>query len=211
MKNKLNINSISDSKFKKYGRIINELDCKKLIEHAENITQVDSVVYIPSVQELEECDSREQLQNIVYDGIPIQIGYCYGHNHMLNALEYHRDSELNIAATDFILLLGLKWDLEDDFTYETKNIEAFMIPKGTIVELFASTLHYAPCNVHSTGFKSIVVLPKGTNKKLETVMINTCEDRLLFANNKWLIAHAESGLDKQGAFIGLKGDNINIA
>ena len=36
----------------------------------------------------------------------IQIGYCNGHNSMLNALEYHKSSEINVAATDAVLLLG---------------------------------------------------------------------------------------------------------
>ena len=31
-----------------------------------------------------------------------------------------------------------------------------------------------------------------------------------FAVNKWLIAHKESGLDKDGAFIGLKGENLTL-
>lgn len=210
MNNKIEINSILDNKFKNYGRIIYDLDCSKLIEKAENITQVDTVEYVPSVYDLEDGYSMEILQNSLFDGIPIQIGYCYGNNHKLNALEYHRNSEINIAVTDFILLLGLKLDLEADFTYETKNIEAFLIPKGTVVEIYATTLHYAPCNVNDTGFMSIVILPKGTNTNIETNAISTMEDRLLFAKNKWLIVHAESGLDKMGAFVGLKGDNITI-
>jgi len=210
MEYKLKIHSILDNKFKNYGRIIYDFECSTLIEKVENIAQVDSVVYVPSVQDLEDSDSIDAMQNSLFDGMPIQIGYCYGNNYKLNALEYHRNSEINIAVTAFILLLGLKWDLEDDFTYDTKNIEAFLIPKGTIVEIYATTLHYAPCNFNDTGFISIVILPKGTNTKLETNIINTSEDRLQFAKNKWLIAHAESGLDKEGAFIGLKGDNIDI-
>ena len=36
------------------------------------------------------------------------------------------------------------------------------------------------------------------------------EDRLLFAVNKWLIAHKESGLEKDGAWIGLTGKNVSL-
>ena len=35
-------------------------------------------------------------------------------------------------------------------------------------------------------------------------------NRLLFAVNKWLIAHKESGLEKDGAWIGLTGKNVSL-
>ena len=36
-----------------------------------------------------------------FGGLPVQIGYCNGSNVKLNALEYHRSSEIDIAVTDF--------------------------------------------------------------------------------------------------------------
>ncbi|MDY4417498.1 DUF4867 family protein [Selenomonas sp.] len=52
------------------------------------------------------------------------------------------------------------------------------------------------------------MLPSGTNVPLVNLTRGAGEDRLLFANNKWLIAHAESGLEKDGAFVGLVGENL---
>ena len=43
--------------------------------------------------------------------MPIQIGYCNGNNNKLNGLEYHRDSEINIAVTDMVLMIGMEQDL----------------------------------------------------------------------------------------------------
>ena len=37
------------------------------------------------------------------------------------------------------------------------------------------------------------------------------EDRRLRARNKWLLAHADSSEAKDGAYVGLKGENIDIA
>ena len=158
--------------------------------------------------------------------MPIQIGYCNGHNSKLNALEYHRDSEINIAATDMILMLGLLTDVNDDYTYDTSNVKAFRVPAGTAVEVYSTTLHYAPCGIDGKGFQVAVVLPKGTNYPLKSKHIridnktastsnkntgssNINEDALLAAVNKWLIGHAEGGLD-DSAYIGLKGENIEI-
>ena len=74
-----------------------------------------------------------------------KIGYCNGDNHKLNALEYHRSSELDIAQTDLILLLGMQQDIENGDIYDTSKVEAFLVPAGTGVELYATTLRYAPC------------------------------------------------------------------
>ncbi|MFR6273810.1 MAG: DUF4867 family protein [Blautia sp.] len=62
-----------------------------------------------------------------------------------------------------------------------------------MVEVYATTLHYAPCNAHENKFCTAVVLPKGTNTDAPTATgNNTGEDKLLFARNKWLIAHKDA-------------------
>ena len=98
--------------------------------------------------------------------MPIQVGYCNGSNYLLNAVEYHRDSEVNVALTDLILILGKEQDIEADGTYQTEKMEAFLVPAGTVVEVYATTLHYAPCSVGDGRFRVTVVLPKGTQLSL---------------------------------------------
>ena len=127
---------------------------------------------------------------------------------MLNALEYHRSSEINVAATDAILMLGCQQDITDDFTYDTAKVEAFLVPAGTAMEVYATTLHYAPCGVDGAGFKVVVVLPKGTNLELEEKHEGG-EDAHLTAKNKWLLGHPEGGLP-EGSPMGLVGKNLNI-
>ncbi|MDE6419275.1 MAG: DUF4867 family protein, partial [Lachnospiraceae bacterium] len=157
---------------------------------------------------LEALDAAAQISAKLYGELPIEIGYCNGNNAMLNALEYHRSSEINVAATDAILMVGAQQDITDDFTYDTSLIEAFLVPAGTAVEIYATTLHYAPCNQNGKGFKVGIVLPKGTNYPLEKKH-EGWEDSLITATNKWLIGHAEGGLP-EGAHIGLIGKNLNI-
>ena len=107
-----------------------------------------------------------------------------------------------------ILILGLRADVESDFTYETSKCEAFLIPAGVMVEIFASTLHYAPCDIDGNGFRCVVVLPEHTNFTLEAEHTKDGEDKLLTAVNKWLIAHRDGGCGE--AFIGLKGENLSV-
>ena len=154
------------------------------------------------------------VKNIDFGELKLETGYCAGHNSLLNAVEYHRSSEVNVAATDCILLLGSQQDITDDFQYDTSKIEAFHIRKGTAVELYATTLHYAPCGIENDGFMVGVILPYGTNFDLEEDHIDCLansdsEDKLLTAKNKWLIAHPDAPGEK-GHFPGLIGANIEV-
>ena len=80
------------------------------------------------------------------------------------------------------------------------------------VEVYATTLHYAPCHVNEgEGFRVAVVLPRGTNTNPPGAKPVNEEDTWLTARNKWLLAHPESSEAAQGAHIGLQGVNIDIS
>ncbi len=205
----MEIQHVYDQAFEKYGRVLKDFKCQDLLEVMKIKEAPSDVFYTPSDKDLEACTSMKKVCESLYGGMPVQIGYCNGHNKKLNAFEYHRDSEINIAATDLVLILGSEQDIEEDLSYDTGKAEAFLVPEGTAVEIYATTLHYAPCHVCEEGFKCIVALPKGTNTEISKEILRA-EDKLLFARNKWLIAHPESGLDGEGAFISLKGENLTI-
>ena len=219
-------NSVGSQQFRQYGRVITEYDLTDILERMEQTPLPEDVVYVRKDAYLEESHLYSEMKSRMYGESNIQFGYCNGHNDKLNALEYHRDSEINIAATDMILMLGLLTDVNDDYIYDTANVKAFRVPAGTAVEVYSTTLHYAPCGIDGKGFQVAVVLPKGTNYPLKSKHIridnktastsnentgssNINEDALLAATNKWLIGHAEGGLD-DSAYIGLKGENIEI-
>ncbi len=204
------IKSVTDKAFKKYGQVLKNYDCTEIIEKMKSTPLPNDVIYEPSIEELEKLSIAKELQDREYGELPIQIGYCNGNNYMLNAVEYHRSSEINIAVNDLILLIGSQQDIEDDYSYDTAKIEAFKVPAGTIIEVYATTLHYAPCNANEDGFRCVVVLPRDTNLPLENEISKSGEDALLFARNKWLIGHKDTDLGEQGAFIGLKGENISL-
>ena len=206
----MKIQKITDEAFKKYGKVLAQYDCAELIREMEHTPLPEDVIYVPSVEELEVLSVARDFQNSMYGGLPIQIGYCNGHNHTLNALEYHRDSEINIAVIDMVLLLAKEEEIEDDHTLDTSKVKAFFVPAGTMIEVYATTLHYAPCQTSAKGFRCVVVLPKGTNGELSHRPENKSgEEKLLAAVNKWLIGHEEGGLP-EGSFIGLKGENIEV-
>ena len=204
----MEIKSVMDPEFSEYGKVLENYEVKELVEKMQETPLPEDVIYVPSVKEFEELAVAKELRNRMYGGLPIQIGYCNGTNHKLNAVEYHRSSEVNIAATDLILLLGRQQDITKDFTYDTSKIEAFLVPKGTAIEVYATTLHYAPCSVGDNGFRCVVVLPEGTNTDLTFPLPEEGEEKLMTARNKWLIAHEKAKIE--GAFNGLKGENISL-
>ncbi|MDY3917731.1 MAG: DUF4867 family protein [Candidatus Limivivens sp.] len=205
----MNIYKVTDPEFKKYGRVIKNVDLTELVAKLKETPLTKEVVYEPSVPELEATAAYKALQDTTYGELPIQIGFCNGYNKTMNAMEYHRSSEINVAGTDAVLLLGLRQDVEDDFSYDSARVEAFFLPEGMAVEVYATTLHYAPCSPAEEGFQVGIVLPKDTNLPLQETHAAGDEDRLLTARNKWLIAHPDAKIE--GAFNGIKGENITIA
>lgn len=205
----LEIKSVHDQAFGAYGKVVEGYDCRELIKQMEETPLPEDVIYVPSAASLEALPEAKAFRDNLYGQMPIQIGYCNGHNKRLNAAEYHRDSEVNVAVTDLVLILGKQQDITSDYTYDTAQMEAFLVPKGTVIEVYATTLHYAPCHVEEGGFRCVIVLPRGTNTELDPVTIKSREDRLLFARNKWLIGHEEGGLP-DAAYLGLQGENLSI-
>ena len=166
----MEIISVKEKEFKEYGKVIEGLDVAQLLQKMQKTPLPDDVIYEPSDASLEALEVCEVLRRSVYGGLPVQIGYCNGHN-------------------------------------DTAKVKAFFVPAGTVIEVYATTLHYAPCGVDKKGFRCVVVLPKGTNYPIEQPHLLK-EDKLLAASNKWLLAHEEAKI--AGAFNGLKGENISI-
>ena len=203
--------SVSDPAFKLYGKVLTGVDTAALIAAMQTIPMPESgTAYEPGIEALETCGIYADMQNRAYGGMPIQIGMCWGYNTKLNCLEYHRDSEVNVGETDFVLLLAKQDEIEDG-KLDTSKVKAFRVPAGIAVEVYATTLHYAPCQTAETGFRVAIVLPKGTNTAKPDFAPQSEEDRWMTARNKWLLAHPDSGEAKTGAHIGLTGKNIDIS
>lgn len=208
----MKIYSVYDEQFRPYGKVLEGYDTKELLEAVAKIDMPESGVnYLPGIDSLEACSIIDELSDRAYGGMPIQIGMCWGYNTKLNCLEYHRDSELNIGLGDYILLLAQQGDIVDG-KLDTATVKAFKAPAGAVVEVYATALHYAPCQADKAeGFKVVVVLPRGTNTERPAYQARNEEENWLTARNKWLLAHAEADEAKNGAHVGLYGTNIDIA
>ncbi len=207
----MHIYSVFDPEFKPYGKVLTGYDTAGLLAAMAAIPlPEEGTAYEPGIPSLEATGVFPELRDRAYGGMPIQLGMCWGHNRKLNCLEYHRDSEINIGEGDFILLLARQEEIEDG-CLDTGKVKAFLAPAGAAVEVYATTLHYAPCHTDAgRGFRVAVALPLGTNTAKPAIEGKDPEDRLLRARNKWLLAHREAPEAADGAWIGLTGENIDL-
>ena len=208
----MKIYSIYDPEFAEYGKVLEGYDVQPILEALKESTPLpEGVVYVPEEPALQGLKASEELAVSLYGGLPAQFGFCNGHNTKLNCLDYHRDSECNLGTEDFILILAKEGEVKEG-KLDTSLCKAFRVPAGVLVEVYATSLHYAPCHTDpARGFRVLVVLPKGTNYEMPKTGGKAFEDGLLWASNKWLLAHPDTQEAKDGAWVGLVGENLDIA
>lgn len=213
---KLDIHSVSDPLFARYGRLLEGYKPDDVISRARGILpHSEDVVYEPSVPTLEEpADFNTAIEQRVFGGVPVQVGWCYGQNLHMGALEYHKGSEVNACLTDVLLLVGHVQDVSfgQEITYDAGGVEAFYAPQDSVIELSPWNLHFAPIHVREgEQFATLVYLPLRTNEPLPYEVEKVGESRLLFAINKWLIAHPDAeALIEEGAYPGITGSDIEV-
>lgn len=207
---------IASESFRKYCAVIEVLDLSDLVEAARAIPMPGSgVVYRPSIPELEATGGFELLRRVYAGEQEIEGGMCWGYNEYMGGVEYHRASEVNIAVTDMVAVFGDRRNIVDN-TYDSALSEAFFIPQGTVFEIYATTLHLAPCSAGRDGFKSIVILPRGTNEPLsaeglEAAKRATGEHRMLWARDKWILTFPGTEDARNGMCDGMRGEDRRCA
>ena len=202
--------SVLDPEFCRYGRVLNA-DTKAL-SAALAATPIpdEGNCYVASLPELEAVDLMPDLQRTVFGEMPIQVGCCNGNGYKLNAMEYHKCSEINFTTTGLVLLLALPEQL-DDGKLNSADVVGFYLPENVLVEIFPRVLHFAPCRIQETGFRCLVVLEQGTNAALPSVDITAPgEEKLLWMRNKWMTCHPDSPQKEKGAFVGIYGENLAL-
>ena len=204
--------SVLDPAFAPYGRVLPVRDPASL-KAALAQTKIPETGnrYVASDPILEATVDVRHLADTVFGGMAVQAGCCNGHGFTLNAEEYHKCSEVNYSTTGLVLLLALFSNLQDR-TLDAAKVVGFYLPPEVMVEIYPLVLHFAPCRVKPEGFNCLVVLTKGTNAPLDHVdPAAPGEGGLLWMKNKWLLCHADSPQAQKGAFVGITGENLQLA
>ncbi len=207
----MKIHKITGPEFRTYGSIVEGYDFTALLEAMRRKPiPAQGIDYVASDPDLEALPIFPKFAAGFYGGLPAALGYCMGHNQRLNALEYHRGSEVNVSVTDYIVMVGRQQDIAPDGSYDTGLVELFYVPAGLAVEFYATTLHYCACHVQESGYAHATFLPKGTNCPLPgDFKAVTGEDQILAARNKWLLVHQDGGFAPDFP-VRLTGENLAV-
>ena len=211
----MKIYSVNDPEFKPYGRVVTGLEAAKaeILQALATTPLPEATDYVAEEPVLQKLPAMVEVSKHLFGGMPVQLGWCNGHNTKLNCLEYHRASEFNLGARDFILLVAHRWEIEDG-KLDTACVKAFRVPAGTVVEVFNTTLHYTPCMVDDGGFQVMVALPAGTNgprPEAASDMPAAGDSYCYWKADKWVLCHADSPKAAEGGYVGLIGKNLDIA
>ncbi len=206
----LKLYSVLDPEFCRYGRVLNAETEELADAMAATEIPAEGKCYVASLPALEAVGLMKRLRRVAFGEMEIQAGYCNGRGCKLNAMEYHKCSEVNFTTTGLVLLLALPEQL-DDGKLDSADVVGFYLPAGVLVEIFPLVLHFAPCRISEDGFRCLVILEKGTNEALPSV--NTAaegEEKMLWMRNKWLTCHPDSPQQKNGAYVGISGENLAL-
>ncbi len=207
----LKLYSVLDPEFRRYGRVLNAETGELAAVLAATEIPEEGNCYKASVPALEAVPLMKRLRRTVYGEMEIQAGYCNGRGYKLNAMEYHKCSEINFSTTGLVLLLALPEQL-DDGRLDSADAVGFYLPAGVLMEILPLVMHFAPCRISEGGFNCLVVLEKGTNEALDSVNTTASgEEKLLWMRNKWMSCHPDSPQKEKGAFVGISGENIALA
>ena len=213
----MNIAPVTDPSFARYGGVWDDIPYEVRDQMVAALRESvplpkEGTAYVADVPALHGVPAAHDLELLFFAGLPTELGCVCGHNTKLNSLEYHRSSEFNLPTDDLVLLLAKREELDGDFCLDTSLVRAFLVPAGTLVEVYADTLHYTPCHVHANrGFRMLVALPEGTNGPRPADVPRYGDGAILWGANKWVITHESTRKARQGAHVGLMGENIDVS
>lgn len=210
MNSNLQIFTTKDKEFQQYGRSL-DIDATSLIDYLSSQTEKDEIKnaakasYVTDREDLHDFVCIPQIQKDIFGYLPIQTGVVKGRNQSLTGTEFHQGSEVNVAVTDCLLVLGNKYDMIDN-TIDVSQMDVFYVEKGEVLEIYPTTLHYTPIEANNEGFSLVVILIEGTNTDIDFE-----KNSMLCKKNKWYVCHSsQTAKIEQGFRVGLTGDLLTI-
>ncbi len=198
---------VCEDAFKPYGRMI-DIDVDDMCEAALANAPIpaEGSSYVTVLSAIDTMKEADTYRAVLAGQLDEQFGLCWGHNSYLNALEWHTCNEFNFGATDAVLFLAKRADIDADGELDSAKVKAFYLPKGAAIEVYSDTLHYCPCEVSKDGFSVVIGLQRGTNEDLDPAAEH---DPLVTAKNKWLISH-KSQVEADSPHAKIYGENLKL-
>ena len=189
----LAIHTVDEPLFRRYARLVESPVFAEVAAYIDRTTTVpERNTYVADVPELHTPETDAAL-SAFYGGLVPQIGWCNGPNFSMNGSEYHKGPELTIAITDCLMWWMLPEDLVDFDHVDSSKAEVFYIPQGCAFLLKPEILHLAPCKVDSRGYKTVIILPMGTNRPIDPELKDPAHVQQVHDHTQGLAASGEPG------------------
>ena len=203
--------TLSDPSFADFGIRYEDYDLTQIERvMADVIPPEEGTAYLPSLPQLEATETIQAIGRDVYAGMPIEAGVTQGHARTFTAFEYHQCSETNIMLDDVVMVLAQRRVLEAKGKIDpNRDAALFYVPKGSVIELYNSTLHYTPLSVSTKAYQVLVIAVKGTNEPLPAGF--SSQNPRVVKQGKFQVVHP-SRKDKiaQGYQVGLSGKVLTV-
>ena len=196
----LMIYDIKNPIFSRYGQFHKVVDLKQFEPQLAQTHQTTPLEQLT----VDLGADHDVLSYHYFGGQSIQGTLYSGHKQQLDTLEYHNSCELLIAVEDFVLAVGHRSELSQDYTYDTKHLKGFYVQKGQMIELYPSSLHSEPFELATEGVKVISVTPKKTGRRLKSN-----QSKGLLTYNTWTLAHQDAQQSDE-LYVGLQGRNYSV-
>lgn len=207
----LNIRLVTDPGFKRYGQVLDGYDFQEAMDFVNTLEMPPrhQDIYVQNSAELLGMRIAEKIKNEIYGGMDVDIGYALGiQDSFCGLLEYHRCDEFMVATKEpLILFVGDQRDIVDN-CYDLSLLEAFYLPVGLALDLYATSLHGYPCQSGAEGYRMLVALAQNTNNPIDFEIDRTLKETKLLANvNAFVLVQEESEIRAHypDAFPGLLG------
>jgi hypothetical protein len=120
-------------------------------------------VYEPIVESLQDDPFVAQVQDVIYGGDPVQVGWIFGNNGDLELMYHTTVSVTLVTAYDVVLFAGADSDLDAAAgTLDSKAATGYFSPPNSVIEMGPGSLFSVPIRaIKESGQLTAVIVPEG--------------------------------------------------
>ena len=176
----MKIFSVTDPEFKPYGRVVTGLDTAKaeILAALANTPLPAATDYVAEDAALQELPAAVEVSEHLFGGMPCQL-LVQRSQHLFELPGIPPRQQFNLGTEDFVLLLARQEEIAGG-KLDTAKVKAFRVPAGTLVEVYATTLHYAPCHVDAAKASACwspcpkAPIPQSPPSRMTAAMTRSC-------------------------------------
>lgn len=167
---------VDEKSFEEFGSPHWELDPSEFTQamaDAFDGEMGEESVYEPAVDALQNDPFVAQVQDTIFGGGPVQVGWVYGNTGDLELMYHTPVSATLITANDVVLFAGAN-DEATGGSVDSKNTSAYFTPHNSVIEMGPGSLFSIPVRaIKESGQITAVIVPQGAELEPVTLTGNS--------------------------------------